>query len=120
VLADDAERFARAQPEWAVNGLALAALPELLELVDLAGWHRALGERRRELVELLAHHGLRAVAADAPWVLVDAPGLRDQLAPHGVVVRDCTSFGLPGTVRLGLPDERGLAALHDALRQVSR
>ena len=119
VLADDADRFAHEQPEWAVNGVALAALPDLLELVDLPTWQSALAERRRELVELLAHHGHRAIAADAPWVLVEAPLLREQLAPHGVVVRDCTSFGLPGTVRLGLPDERGLAALDDALRQVS-
>jgi histidinol-phosphate/aromatic aminotransferase/cobyric acid decarboxylase-like protein len=118
VLGDDAQRFAREQPAWSVNGLVLGALAELLALVDLPAWRRALADRRREVVELLAHHGHRAVAADGPWVLVEAPGLREQLAPHGVVVRDCTSFGMSGTVRLGLPDERGLAALDDALRRV--
>ena len=64
---------------------------------------------------MLARHGLDAVAADAPWVLVEAPGLRDELAPHGVVVRDCTSFGLPGHVRIGLPDDAGLERLDAAL-----
>jgi histidinol-phosphate/aromatic aminotransferase/cobyric acid decarboxylase-like protein len=39
------------------------------------------------------------------WVLVDAPGLRAALAPHGVVVRDCTGFGLPGLHRVALPAE---------------
>ena len=54
--------------------------------------------------------------ADASYrVLVEAPGLRDQLAPHGVVVRDCTSFGLPRHVRIGLPDDDGLQRLDAAL-----
>ena len=39
----------------------------------------------------------------ANWVLVDHPGLRRSLAPHGVVVRDCASFGLPGVHRVALP-----------------
>ena len=30
----------------------------------------------------------------APWVLVEAPGLRGELAARGVVVRDTASFGL--------------------------
>jgi histidinol-phosphate/aromatic aminotransferase/cobyric acid decarboxylase-like protein len=117
VLADDVDRLAAAQPGWPVNGLALGALPDLLALADLPGWQRAVAVRRAELVALLATHGLVASAADAPWVLVDAPGLRDRLAPCGVVVRDCASFGLPGTVRIGLPDEHGLERLDDALRR---
>jgi histidinol-phosphate/aromatic aminotransferase/cobyric acid decarboxylase-like protein len=116
VLADDVDRLAAAQPGWPVNGLALGALPDLLALADLPGWQRAAAARRGELVALLAAHGLEAVAADAPWVLVDAPGLRDRLAPSGVVVRDCASFGLPGAVRIGLPDDVGLERLDDALR----
>jgi histidinol-phosphate/aromatic aminotransferase/cobyric acid decarboxylase-like protein len=116
VLADDAARFAAAQPTWSTNGIALSALPDLLEATDLGGWHRATAARRREVVDVLAAHGLTAEAADAPWVLVEAPGLRDRLAPHGVIVRDCTSFGLPEHVRIGLPDEPGLERLDAALR----
>jgi histidinol-phosphate/aromatic aminotransferase/cobyric acid decarboxylase-like protein len=115
VLADDAERFAATQPAWAVNGIALAALPELLDAADLPGWQRSIAARRRELVELLATHGLAAEAAEAPWVLVRAPGLRERLAPHGVVVRDCSSFGMPEHVRIGLPDDAGLGRLDLAL-----
>jgi len=118
VLADDADRFAGGQPGWPVNGLALAALPELLEAADLPGWRAALARRRQELVGVLASHGLEADAADAPWVLVEAPGLRGELAPHGVVVRDCSSFGLPRHVRIGLPDDGGLQRLEAALGAV--
>ncbi len=115
VLTDDAPRLAVGQPAWPVGGLALAVLPDLLAAADLTGWRRRIVERRQELVDLLAHHGLRAEQADAPWVLVPEPGLRDRLAPHGVLVRDCASFDLPGWARVGLPDDRGLHRLADAL-----
>lgn len=115
VLADEADRIAGSQPAWSVNALALAVLPELLASTDLVGWQRSLGERREELVRVLRHHDLEVQAADAPWVLVRSPGLRERLIPHGVVVRDCASFGWPDRYRLGLPDERGLERLVAAL-----
>lgn len=115
VLADDAPRLTRAQPAWPVNGPALAVLPDLLDAADLPGWHRRIADQRRALADLLAGHGLVAQASDAPWVLVEAPGLRDRLAPHGVVVRDCASFGLPRVVRIAVPDDHGLDRLADAL-----
>jgi histidinol-phosphate/aromatic aminotransferase/cobyric acid decarboxylase-like protein len=120
VLADDAARLTAAQPAWPVSGVALAVLPDLLAAADLPAWQRAIATRRAELVALLAHHGLVADAADAPWVLVPAPGLRERLAPHGVVVRDCASFGLPGVVRIAVPDDAGLARLEEALCCVVR
>jgi histidinol-phosphate/aromatic aminotransferase/cobyric acid decarboxylase-like protein len=46
---------------------------------------------------------------------VRAPGLRGRLAPVGIVVRDCASFGLPEHVRLAVPDDAGLARLAGAL-----
>jgi histidinol-phosphate/aromatic aminotransferase/cobyric acid decarboxylase-like protein len=115
VLADDVDRLTTAQPTWPVGGIGLAALPELLAAADLAGWRARIACRRQELTDLLADHSLTADAADAPWVLVHAPGLRARLAPHGVVVRDCASFGMPGTVRIAVPDDRGLGRLEEAL-----
>jgi len=115
VLADDVQRFTRTQPAWPVNGLALALLPELLERADLHTWCRAIRERRAELAAMLRERGYRPLPSDAPWLLVEAPGLRERLAPCGVVVRDCTSFGLPGHVRIAVPDDDGLARLHDVL-----
>lgn len=115
VLADDAGHLTRAQPAWPLGGVALAVLVELLEQADLARWRDAIAARRRELVHLLARHDLAADAADAPWVLVEAPDLRARLAPHGVVVRDCASFGLAGVARIAVPDERGLTRLEEAL-----
>ena len=115
VIADDVERFARHQPQWSVNSLAVSVLPELLDLADLPAWSEAVATARKELAEVLRRFGFAVEAADAPWVLVRAPGLRERLAPHGVVVRDCTSFGMPEYVRVGVPDSDGLARLESAM-----
>lgn len=106
----------REQPHWAVNGLALAALPDLLATADLAGWSASIAGGRAELADLLRRHGLACRPSDANWVLVDGAGdLRAELAGQGVLVRDCASFGLPGTVRIAVPGPDGLARLEEAL-----
>jgi histidinol-phosphate/aromatic aminotransferase/cobyric acid decarboxylase-like protein len=117
VLADASmvDRCRQRQAGWSVNGLACEALPHLLEAIDLCGWTDSIRKLRGELATVLRRHGLTARPSDANWLLVDAPGLREQLAPHGVLVRDCSSFGLPGVVRVAVPDPDGLARLDRAL-----
>lgn len=118
VLAPDPEAAAAVgarQPAWAVNGLACSALPELLVGVDLPRWSGRVAELRAALADVLAAAGLHPEPSDACWLLLKAPGLRDQLAPRGIAVRDCTSFGLPDHVRIAVPDEAGLARLEEAL-----
>ena len=115
VLADDVDRFARHQPHWAVSTLAAAVVDDELAATHLDVWTAAITEHRTALVALLAGHGLTVEPSDAPWLLVRAPGLRTRLAPHGVVVRDCTSFGLPEHARIAVPGPDGLARLADAL-----
>ena len=44
-----------------------------------------------------------------------APDLRERLAAEAICVRDCASFGLPGTVRIAVPDAAGLVRLRRAL-----
>lgn len=117
IIADDVDRFARLQHEWPVGTLALDVLVDLLGMVDLSLWCSQIAEHRRGLVQVLAEHGLAAEPSDAPWLLVRAPGLRERLARQGVVVRDCTSFGLPGWARIAVPDGEGLARLDLALRR---
>jgi histidinol-phosphate/aromatic aminotransferase/cobyric acid decarboxylase-like protein len=110
------ERLGARQPRWAVNGLACAALPELLEAVDLPAWAARLAVLRDELAAFLSARGWSVRARDAPWVLVeDAGELRAALARSAVLVRDCASFGMPGTVRIAVPDEPGLERLATAL-----
>jgi histidinol-phosphate/aromatic aminotransferase/cobyric acid decarboxylase-like protein len=102
------------QPRWAVNGLAAALVPVLLAATDLAGWQRELAAARSRFAGELAALGFTVAETEVNWVLVEADSLRDRLLPAGVVVRDATSFGLPGTYRVALPRndqlERVLAA----------
>lgn len=114
VLADDVEPYERSLSEWSLNGLAAESLPDLLAVADLPGWAAAVASLRARLVALLAPFDPQP--SDANYVLcLNAAGLRDRLAPHGVLVRDCTNFGLPGAVRVAVPDDAGLARLEEAL-----
>ncbi len=108
----------RAQPAWSLNGLACAALPALLDTVDLARSAAAVAAGRAELTTLLASHGFAVRPSQANWVLVDRPGLRDELLGARVLVRDCTSFGLPATVRIAVPTASGLERLARALEHI--
>jgi histidinol-phosphate/aromatic aminotransferase/cobyric acid decarboxylase-like protein len=104
------------QSQWAVGGLELALLPELLAGADLAGWSTQIAVLRAELAALLTRHGVVPHPSDANFLLCDAPpGFRDKLLGQGIVVRDCASFGLPDQVRIAVPDYEGIERLSAAL-----
>lgn len=120
-IAPDAEAAAAlcaAQPRWAVNGLALAALPVLLARSELDGWPKATAALRHALAAALRNEGFDVIDTDVNWLLVRRPGLRDALARRGVVVRDCASFGLHDVCRVALPRPEQLAAVVRAFAEV--
>ena len=119
VIADDAERMTQNQQKWPIGSLALAVLPELLRQADLIGWHVRIAQQRATLAALLEAYGWPVRAADAPWVLVEADDLRTRLAPLGIVVRDCASFGMHGTFRIAVPNDDGLEAVALALERLA-
>ncbi len=98
-----------------MNGIALAVVEAMVEATDLAAWSAAIGSRRTSLVDDLRSRGLTVCDSDACWVLVDRPGLRRALVPHGVLVRDCASFGLVGVHRIAVPGDTGRERLLTAL-----
>ena len=107
-------RLAGRQPRWALNGLAAALVPELLARADLPVWAAANTRRRAALETAIPD----TEPSDANFVLVrveeGAAAARARLARQGVLVRDCTSFGLSHHIRVAVPDEAGLARLVDA------
>lgn len=113
--ADTARRIRHRQPEWSLNGLAAAALPDLLGPVDLPAWAGQVAALRGRLAGVLRQAGYQPRPSDANWLLVEAPDLRQHLATRAIAVRDCASFGLLGTVRIAVPDEAGLRRLQAAL-----
>jgi histidinol-phosphate aminotransferase len=94
------------RPPWSVNAGALRA--GLAALTPEAATHlsqarRTVATSRRLLTEGFARRGYPVTPSRANFVLVevgDATAFRRSLLPHGLVVRDCTSFGLPGHVRV--------------------
>ncbi len=116
-----AHRIRDAQPRWAVNGLALAVTPELLANEDLPTTAERIRVHRSMFAREVASLGYGVMSGIAPWLLIEqSPGLRAALAASGLLVRDCTSFGLTDVHRIGLPPpehvETVLAALANARR----
>jgi histidinol-phosphate/aromatic aminotransferase/cobyric acid decarboxylase-like protein len=113
-----AEAIRRRQPRWSVNGIAASLVPELIDGADLVGWSTRVRQLRKATVSALVDRGLEVESGDAPWVLVRRPGLRDDLASRGVLVRDCASFGLQNTFRIATPRPDDLPRLLEAIDQL--
>ncbi len=115
---DEAAALRRRRPEWAVNALGIALIEDLLERADLARWRDGIATLRADLANLLASHDLVCAPSDANYVWIpDAPGLRNRLAPHAVLVRDGTSFGYPNAARVAVCSVAELARLAIALER---
>jgi histidinol-phosphate/aromatic aminotransferase/cobyric acid decarboxylase-like protein len=114
---DAAATLRTRQPRWSVNGLALAVVEALTPESDPATWTSTVATLRALLVGALTGWGLDVTDTDSCWVLVHRLGLRELLAPHGIVVRDCSSFGLRGVARVAVPDDDGRARLATALER---
>lgn len=96
----------RVRPPWSVNAVAQAA--GLAAIGDEAHLEHARAEVRRArayLTAALGDLGFPVLPSVANYLLVDvgnATVTRARLLKHGICVRDCTSFGLPAYVRIGL------------------
>jgi histidinol-phosphate aminotransferase len=103
----------RVRPPWSVNAGALRAGLAALEPAAEAHVQQAralVARSRRLLTEGLRRLGFEVEPSQANFVLVhvgDGAHFRAALLPHGFVVRDCASFGLPDCVRIAcrLPEE---------------
>jgi histidinol-phosphate/aromatic aminotransferase/cobyric acid decarboxylase-like protein len=104
---------------WPTGTLAqAAALAALAHEPFVAESRSRLRSDRRALANGLRALGYAPLPSTAPYLVFDAgdgAALRARLLAHGVLVRDCASFGLPRFVRVAArpePDrERFLAAL---------
>ena len=96
----------KVQPPWSVNSLAQAAGTEALQPAGLAWRQKTLARLQAEAAALwreLAALGQKVLPAAVTYTLVevgDAVEFRRRLLASGLLVRDCTSFGLPGHVRI--------------------
>ncbi len=102
--ADLVDGLARVRPSWNVSALAQAAgLAALAGQEHLKRTVRQLGEAKRDLTRELEALGFPVVPSATHFFLVKvghAPRFRAALIKQGILVRDCTSFGLPAFVRV--------------------
>ena len=114
---DVVSRLRDYQPDWSVNGLAQkAGISALEDAGYLPRARDAVFRAKKYLSTELTALGLEVPRSEANFILVkvgDAPKWRSLLLSKGMVVRDCTSFGLPEYIRVGIrsmADCRRLAA----------
>ncbi|WP_254862795.1 histidinol-phosphate transaminase [Halovivax gelatinilyticus] len=105
--------FAASEPACRAGLTALSDDEHVAETVESARWARAY---------MNDHLDAPVVAGQGNFVLVtvgDASDVSDRLQSRGIIVRDCTSFGLPEYVRISCGTEsetrRAVAALNEVL-----
>jgi len=115
----------RVQPSWSVNSLAQIAGAATLKDEVLAWRRESLKQLHQQATLLwteLAEIGLNVLPTATTYTLVavgDAAVFRRRLLAEGLLVRDCTSFGLPQHVRIAVrrpaENERLITMLKSAM-----
>ncbi|MCL5948823.1 MAG: aminotransferase class I/II-fold pyridoxal phosphate-dependent enzyme [Actinobacteria bacterium] len=114
-----AEELRKLQPLWSFGGIESYVVTAVIERSDIVHWAKLLASARDDLAALLASKGFDVRTADAPWVLVEADkGFRERLARVGVLVRDCSNFGMDGIYRVSVCSDSGLERLEMALHSL--
>ena len=101
---DIVENLRRVCPPWNVNIIAQKVGTAVLENEEyLKQSQLKIMEAKRFLTTALSRLGYEVLPSDAHYFLVkvvSARDLRNALLQHGIMVRDCASFGLPEYVRM--------------------
>ena len=114
--------LARVRPPWNVNALAQAAgLAAISDHEYLAHSLELIWKDKQQLVEGLQVVGLRLYPSATHFFLVetgDGAVTRRALLRRGLLVRDCTSFGLPTCVRIATRQREENLRLISVIREL--
>jgi len=98
------DNLRRVRPPWNVNGIAQRIGTDILDSQEYLEQSKIkIREAKQYLLEELFRLGYEILPSDANYFLVkvgNARKFRAALLGSGILVRDCTSFGLPGYVRI--------------------
>ena len=121
--ADIVSKIRALQPDWSVNSLAqkvgIAALDDNEYLPNA---RKVVFTARSYLKKAFTELGLETIPSDANFLLIkvdNASKWRYLLLKKGVVVRDCSSFGLPNYIRVGIRVIEDCKILVEAITKVS-
>jgi len=94
----------RVRPPWNVNAAAQkAGVIALNETNHLKSSQIKIQQAKQFLIGELGKLGFQPLPSDTNFFLMkvgDVKGFRAALLKHGILVRDCTSFGLPEYIRI--------------------
>lgn len=116
------EAARRLQPSWSVNAVAQAVgIAALDDEAHVTAARRVIRESKAYLYAQLKAMGVPAPPSTTNFLLArvgDATRVRRALLDRRLVVRDCTSFGLPAYIRIAARRLDECALLTRALREV--
>jgi len=109
-----------ARPPWSVNAYAEAfALQAFRHMDELSASRTFIAQERDWLSSQLNAIGLSCQPSSANYLLVEtwrnATTLATRLETFGILVRDCTSFGLPTCIRIAVRTRKENQILIEAL-----
>jgi len=114
----------RVCPPWNVNAVAQQAGVFALQQEEFSRRTRIqVSQAKAYLVRELTRLGLRPLPSRTNFFLVevgDASDWRRRLLKKGILVRDCTSFGLPHHVRIAPRDFMACSRLVAAIKELQR
>jgi histidinol-phosphate aminotransferase len=116
------QRLRAVLPSWNVNGLAqaagCAALGDRDHIRTTLTW---LAEERQKFFQALSQFGCRIIPSCTHFCLLkvgDAARVRRDLLTRKILVRDCSSFGMPRFIRVAARPASDWQQLIHALREV--
>lgn len=106
-------------PAWPLSAPAMAAAVAGLTDQSHVELGAALGHKHvAELAAALAAVGAAPLPSDANYLVAHAPAAGEELRGRGIAVRDCTSFGLTGHIRLAAPKPDEMRAVVTAIAEL--
>jgi threonine-phosphate decarboxylase len=114
------EKIETVRPPWSVNTYAESfALQAFTHLEDLAESRSLIAQEREWLEGQIIAFGLNPQKSSVNYILIDCgfavSRLCEKLAGHDILVRDCTSFGLPSFIRIAVRTREENRILVEAL-----
>jgi len=108
------------RPPWTINAFAEAMAMQAFEkFPDLELSRRYIADERNRICREAIRLGLTPSEASANYVLLetgkDVAGLTIAMMNQGILVRDCTSFGLPTRIRVAVRERKENDRLLEAL-----
>lgn len=118
---DLVEKVETARSPWCLNAYAEAfAMEALLHIGELADSRRAIAQERNHMASVISSLGLTCNPSSTNFLLVECnrevSSLCSALAAKHILVRNCSSFGLPTCIRIAVRTPEENAELFEALR----